>query len=49
MKWTFNQLGLVPPLTWTEWFIMLVVFVLLIVAGWAVIKCFEILFDVRGE
>jgi len=41
MKWTYNQLGLMPPLTWSEWGLMLCVFFLLFVAGWAVLKCFK--------
>ena len=37
MKWTL-QPGLMQVLTWAEWFLMVAVFILLIVAGWEFIK-----------
>ena len=44
------QPGLTQALTWGEWFLMLAVFILLIMAGWAVIGFFRTIFEVmRGE
>lgn len=41
MKWTMNELGLIPPLSWAEGILLLCVFGLLIFAGWVVIQCFK--------
>jgi hypothetical protein len=49
MKWTYNQLGLMPPLTWSEWGLMLCVSCLLFVAGWVLFKFIRVAFDMlRG-
>jgi len=46
MKWTHDQLGVMPPLTWYEWGLMACVFIILIFAGWALIKLSGFLFEV---
>ena len=50
MKWTYNALGLQPPLSWGDWVVMVAVFVLLIFAGWQAIKFARMILEVmRGE
>jgi len=50
MKWTYNQLGLMAPLTWAEWLLMACVLFLLLFAGWQMIKFAKMIFEVmRGE
>jgi len=46
MRWTYNALGLQPPLSWGEWAVLVSAFGLLIVAGWAI---FQFIKAMRGE
>ena len=46
---TTLQPGLIQVLSWPEWFLMVAVFILLIVAGWVVIQFFRVAFDMMRE
>ena len=50
MKWTYNALGLVPPLTWAEFILLVCVLFIFLLAGWVFYKFIRIAFEeMRGE
>lgn len=49
MKWTYNQLGLMSPLTWFEWGLMTCVLIILIFAGWGLVKLSLILYEITRK